>query len=142
MIENENGQSEIAAISLLVNEKKIYPCAVFPNAALIICLFHTPRTFSREIMCDKWNITFNERDSLKEIIQDIILYCKSELEYDNNLYQHFSTVALETVNEWIIGLICMTQNFMNKTNNRLESFNEKLKSVISCFSLLEYFVEK
>jgi len=29
MIENENGQSEIAAISLLVNEKKIYPCAGF-----------------------------------------------------------------------------------------------------------------
>jgi len=51
-------------------------------------------------MCDKWNITFNERDSLKEIIQDIILYCKSELEYDNNLYQHFSTVALETVVEY------------------------------------------
>lgn len=34
------------------------------------------------------------------------------------------------------------RKFMNKTNNRLESFNGKLKSVISCFSTLEHFVEK
>lgn len=113
-------------------------------------MFVPLRTFSQEIMCDKWNITSNESDSLKEIIQDVI-YCKSELEY-NNLYQHFKTVASETVieyynkngiqDEWIIGLTCMTRNFMNKTNNRLESFNGKLKSIISCFSTLEHFVEK
>ncbi|CAH1738143.1 unnamed protein product [Aphis gossypii] len=184
MTEDGNGQSEIAAIGLLVNEeeitlrwffetfKKYNPISaktrvyitdkdmkernvikqVFPNAALTICLFHTLKTFNREITCDKRNITPNERDTAKEIIQNII-YCKSELEYDK-LYKHLKTVAPETVieyynknwhgirDEWVIGMTYMTGNFMNKTNNRLESFNGKLKSVISCFSTLEDFVEK
>ncbi|XP_003245327.1 uncharacterized protein LOC100571585 isoform X2 [Acyrthosiphon pisum] len=184
MTEDGNGQSEIAAIGLLVNEeevtlrwffetfKKKNPISaqtrvyvtdkdmkernvikqVFPNSALTICLFHTLRTFNREITCDKRNITPNERDTVKEVIQSIV-YCKSEMEY-NNLYQHLKTIAPETVmeyynknwhlirDEWVIGMTYMTGNFMNKTNNRLESFNGKLKSVISCFSTLENFVEK
>jgi len=125
---------------------------VFPNSALTICLFHILRTFNREIICDKRNITPDKRDTVKEVIQSIV-YCKSEMEY-NNLYQHLNTIALETVmeyynkiwhlirDEWVIGMTYMTGNFMNKTNNRLESFNGKLKSVISCFSTLENFVEK
>jgi len=53
---------------------------VFRNAALTICLFHTLRTFNREITYDKRNITPNERDTIKELIQSIV-YCKSEMEY-------------------------------------------------------------
>ncbi|KAE9535724.1 hypothetical protein AGLY_007625 [Aphis glycines] len=62
---------------------------VFPNAALTIFLFHTLRTFNRELTCDKRNITSNERDAVKELIQNIV-YCKSELEYEN-LYQNLKT---------------------------------------------------
>jgi len=34
-----------------------------------------------------------------------------------------------------------TGNFLNTTNNRLESFNGKLKSVIPTFSNLEEFLK-
>uniref|UniRef100_A0A2S2PUJ1 Protein FAR1-RELATED SEQUENCE n=1 Tax=Schizaphis graminum TaxID=13262 RepID=A0A2S2PUJ1_SCHGA len=70
------------------------------------------------------------------------------------MYQHLQAMAPESVmeyynknwhairNEWVMGMTFNTGNFMNKTNNRLESFNGKLKSVISTFSTLEDFVEK
>jgi len=101
---------------------------VFPNAALTICLWlHRPyawtltlRTFNREITCDKRNITPNERDTVKELIQNIV-YCKSEHEYEN-LYQNLNTVAPRNVieyynknwheirDEWVIGMTYMTGN--------------------------------
>ena len=42
---------------------------------------------------------------------------------------------------WEMGMIYTTGNFLNRTNNRLESLNAKLKSVISCYSSLEEFVD-
>ncbi|KAL5239021.1 hypothetical protein ACI65C_006431 [Semiaphis heraclei] len=166
MTEDGNGQSEIAAIGLLVNEEEITLRWFFETLKKYNPISAKTRvyitdkdmkernviTFNREITCDKRNMTPNERDTAKEIIQNII-YCKSELEYDN-LYQHLKTVAPETVieyynknwhgirDEWVIGMTYMTGNFMNKTNNKLESFNGKLKSVISCSSTLEHFVKK
>lgn len=41
-----------------------------------------------------------------------------------------------------MGMTFNTVNFMNKTNKRFESFNGKLKSVITNFSTLDNFVEK
>lgn len=184
MTEDGNGQSEIAAIGLLVNEeeltlrwffeifKKNNPISiktrvyvtdkdmkernvireVFPNSSLTICLFHTLRTFNREITCEKRNITPKERDDVKLIFQELA-YCKSEEEYDV-IYSRLQSIAPESIinyynknwhdirNEWVMGMTFNTGNFMNKTNNRLESFNGKLKSVISTFSTLEDFVEK
>jgi len=184
MIEDGNGQSEIAAIGLLVNEeeitlrwffetfKKTNPISintrvyvtdkdmkernvirtVFPNAALTICLFHTLRTFNREVTSEKRNITPKQRDDIKQIFQNLA-YCKTQLEYDS-MYHHLQAMAPESImeyynknwhairNEWVIGMTLNTGNFMNKTNNRLEGFNGKLKSVISTFSTLDDFVEK
>ena len=126
--------------------------SVFPNAALTICLFHTLRTFNREITCEKRNITPKQRDDIKQIFQNLT-YCKTQSDYDS-IYQHLQAMAPESVmeyynknwhairNEWVMGMTFNTGNFMNKTNNRLESFNGKLKSVISTFSTLEDFVEK
>jgi len=134
-----------------MKERKVIK-QVFPEVSLTICLFHTLRTINREITCDKRNVTPDKRDGAKEMIQNLV-YCKSEFEYDN-LYRHFQDVAPETIieyynknwhgirDEWVVGMTYMTGNFLNKTNNRLESFNGKLKSVISCFSTLEDFVDK
>lgn len=44
--------------------------------------------------------------------------------------------------EWVKGFVCHAGNFMNFTNNRIESINSKLKSVISKFSSMEEFLEK
>lgn len=40
-----------------------------------------------------------------------------------------------------MGMKYATGNFLNGTNNRLESINAKLKSVISRYSSLEQFVD-
>lgn len=40
-----------------------------------------------------------------------------------------------------MGMMYTTGNFLNRTNNRLESLNAKLKSVISRYSSLEEFVD-
>ncbi|CAI6358456.1 unnamed protein product [Macrosiphum euphorbiae] len=159
MTEDGNGQSEIAAIGLLVNEeestlrwffetfKKNNPISiqtrvyvtdkdmkernvirqVFPNSSLTICLFHTLRTFNREITCEKRNITPKERDDVKLIFQELT-YCKSEEEYDM-IYSRLQSIAPESIinyynknwhnirKEWVMGMTFNTGNFMNKTNN-------------------------
>ena len=44
--------------------------------------------------------------------------------------------------QWTMGMKYSTENFFNNTNNRLETLNAKLKSVISRYSSLETFVDK
>ena len=53
---------------------------VFPDAYLRICLYHTLRSFSREITCMKMGITPNHRDVVKEMLEKIC-YCTSLVEY-------------------------------------------------------------
>lgn len=126
--------------------------SLFPQANLIICLFHTLRTFNREITCDKMGITPDERDFSKKKIEEMC-YSKSEEEY-NTLYCHLTSQAPHQIidyfnknwhnirEQWVIGMTYNTGNFFNTTNNRLESFNGKLKSVIPTFSNLEEFFKK
>jgi len=44
--------------------------------------------------------------------------------------------------QWALSMKYSSGNFLNGTNNRLESLNAKLKFVVSCYSLLEEFIEK
>lgn len=125
---------------------------IFPNVNLAICLFHVLRTFNREITCEKQNINSVQRDQLKKIFEDMC-YAKSIDEY-NALFERLKSEAPATVldyflknwhnikNEWVTGLTFNSGHFLNNTNNRLESFNGKLKSVIPTFSNLNNFIEK
>ena len=45
---------------------------LFPNATLQICLFHTQRSFKREVTTEKMGITMAERNRCLEIITAII----------------------------------------------------------------------
>ena len=68
LVEDGNGQSEIASFFLLLEEteasisadkdmtERSVFTAGFPQAQLLICLFHTFRTFRREITTDKMGI--------------------------------------------------------------------------------------
>lgn len=70
------------------------------------------------------------------------------------LYSQFKGCARSTVVEyfdqnwhpirklWTMGMKYSTGNFLNGTNNMLESLNAKLKSVISRYSSLEESVDK
>lgn len=120
------------------NERAVFK-KEFPNAALHICLFHVLRSFRREVTTDKLSIRPGERDHVLEIISKLA-YSNSESEYDEH-YQDLLKSGLKTVisyynanwhgirEQWVACYkdVCFTLG--ERTNNRLESINGKIKSV-------------
>ena len=123
-----------------------------PNAAVLICLFHTLRSLRREITCDKMGISAGQRTLCLEMVQKMA-YATSESQY-NDLHTQFRTCAPKEVvsyfdknwhdirDEWVLGMKSNCGNFLNFTNNRLESINGKLKQVVNRHSSLEEFIER
>ena len=81
-----------------------------------------------------------------------MVYAPSEQKY-MELYSQFKGCAPSVVEyfeqnwhpirkQWTMGMKYSTGNFLNGTNNRLESLNAKLKFVTSCYSSQEEFVDK
>ena len=113
----------------------------FPQASLLICLFHVLRTFRREVTCERMGIRSAQRDMCLDILQQIV-YSRSPEEYEQKVAMLQAT-GLESViayfnNSWHpIREECVecfkSRNLTlgNKTNNRLELINEKIKSVCS-----------
>ena len=56
----------------------------FPDAKLLICLYHALRSFRREVACVKRYLSSAERNRVLEIIQSIA-YANSEESYEVNL---------------------------------------------------------
>ena len=123
-----------------------------PNAAVLICLFHTLRSLRREISCEKMGITSGQRSHCLEMLQKLA-YATSPAQY-GDLYTEFQGSAPQTVqdyfeenwhgirDEWVLGMKSNCGNFLNFTNNRLESINGKLKQVTNRHSSLEEFLER
>ena len=123
-----------------------------PNAAVLICLFHTLRSLRREITCEKMGISSGQRSLCLEMVQKMA-YATSETQY-SDLYADFLRCAPREVvlyfnenwhkirDEWVLGMKSNCGNFLNFTNNRLESINGKLKQVIHRHSSLEEFIDK
>lgn len=123
----------------------------FPQANLLICLFHTLRTMRREISSDKLGISRGERSMCLEILQKMV-YARNEDEY-SVLYDELKLSAPQRVveyfdsnwhtirHQWVDGLKNASCNFMNRTNNRVECINQKLKSVISRYSGMTLFFQ-
>ena len=121
----------------------------FPSAKLLICLYHVLRIFRREITSNKMGITAAERLHVLDILQRMS-YATNEEKYFN-AYQELQQTKLKAVldyfndnwhdirDEWACGLKDDNLMFQNHTNNRVESINQKLKSVISMFARLAQF---
>ncbi len=132
-------------------ERNVFASA-FPQAKLLICLYHTFRSFRREVVMDKMGISSGQRTLSLEILQQMA-YATSEDAY-SDIYSRFCACVpgivisyfnqnWHTIHEqWVLGMKYSSGNFLNNTNNRLEFINQKLKSVISRYSSLEEFVEK
>lgn len=120
-----------------------------PQASLLICLFHTMRTFRREVTTEKMGISNDERLQVLEILQSMA-YSKNEAAYQvqyelllstrlNPVIEYFNDNWHPIRDEWVEGQKNRHSNFLNSTNNRLESINQKLKAVVSRHSsLLEF----
>lgn len=121
----------------------------FPQANLLICLFHTLRTFRREISCEKLGISQGERVLCLELLSKMA-YAQSEAAY-TTFYDQFKQSAPKNVTDyfdgnwhgireqWVDGLKNSQCNYLNRTNNRVESINAKLKSVITRYSGMTQF---
>ena len=120
----------------------------FPDAALQLCLFHVLRTFGREITTEAMTIRSAERSLVLDLLQKLA-YSKSEEMYEVNRKQlndtgftrvteYFESNWHPIRHEWVTCFI-KSFNFNTRTNNRLESINQKIKSVCSAFSDLQTF---
>lgn len=125
---------------------------LLPQASLQICAFHTLQTFRREISIQKLGISRPVQETALDLLQSMV-YSQSEEEYER-LYRTFKLSAAPLIvqyfdsnwhnihEEWIMGSKWSCGNFMNATNNRAESINGKLKSIVDRYSSLENFVRR
>ena len=67
----------------------------FPQASLLICLFHTLRSMRQEVTCEKLGLHPGDRDNALEILTKLT-YSKSETEYLEN-YKCLPKSGLQSV---------------------------------------------
>ena len=70
------------------------------------------------------------------------LYDRLERDAPKEVVQCFNDSWHTIRSEWVLGLKSCCGNFLNSTNNRLESINDKLKQVTDLRSTLEEFISK
>lgn len=121
----------------------------FPDAALQICLYHVLVNFGREITATKRNITIAQREAVLEVIQRLV-YSTCEEAYDS-AYQELVVLNLDDVieyyndnwhqirNEWTLYGRNKYANYLNWTNNRTESINQKFKMLSNRYANLFMF---
>lgn len=115
-----------------------------------LSLFHVLRSFRREITCDKLGLRPGKRDYVLELLTKLV-YFSSEEEYKKH-YAEFLKSSTQSIIEYYdakwhsIRDDCMecykslSFTLGEKTNNRLESINGKLKIVCSRFASLLCFL--
>lgn len=122
-----------------------------PHVKLKICVYHTLRTFNREISSAKRGITTEQRSEALRILQKMV-YSTTNEEYEN-LYEELKLLPESIVNyldenwshikdEWVLSTDFFRDSFYNTTNNRTESINSKVKSVVKTHSFLEDFIRQ
>ena len=83
----------------MINDKDFNERAIFkkdfPDAALHLCLFHTLRSFKREITTEKMGIRSGEWEHTLELITKLV-YSQSESAYIEN-YQQLLQSGLSSV---------------------------------------------
>ena len=123
-----------------------------PNSDLQICLFHVLRTFKREITTEKMGITGGQKTTVLEIIQNLA-YSRSEAEYIDH-YESLKSTQLHNVltyydsnwhkikKQWVEGHKHQQMSLGERTNNRIESLFQKLKSLTSSHHKLLQFLKR
>ena len=125
-------KTEVVITDKDMAERRVFSAA-FPTASLQLCLFHTLRTISREVTIS--------RDALLTIFS-AMAHARSETVFNEQctlLTQmdvpaastYFERNWLPIKREWVTCFKVKSFNLGESTNNRLESFNGKLKSVCS-----------
>lgn len=125
--------------------------AVFPHAGIHICIFHVIQIFQHEITAQKLNITEQTRKEALNILIEMI-HCRTERQY-RDLYTELTSLNSEKLTEyfcanwhrgetrqmWVGYFVNQVSHYNNRTNNRIESFNQKLKAIICSYAPLKHF---
>ncbi|KAK8783507.1 hypothetical protein V5799_010127 [Amblyomma americanum] len=101
----------------------------FPQAHVLICVFHTLKTFRHEITCAKMTMSAEQRDHTLKLLQRMV-YARSDEEFARLEDQLDSTAPASVLeyynknwrsikNEWHKGPQFLAGSFNNTTNNRL-----------------------
>lgn len=139
---------------VIISDKDLSERTVFADKfngiPIQICLFHALRNFNREITTAKRSITAAQRELVLDILARMA-YSRSSAEYDH-LYSTLRNLNLPEVieyfdenwhtirNEWTLHGKNEWNNYMNYTNNRVESLNQKIKIIGTHYaSLLGFF---
>lgn len=123
--------------------------AAFPNAKINLCVFHVKQIFLREVTTKKRKISNEVQKEALSILSKMV-YCKSEIEYDQ-LYQQLEGIASAELMEyfnnqwntpeikpmWVGFYVNSGSHFHNRSNNRTETFNQKLKALLTRFAPLK-----
>ena len=119
------------------------------NVPVYICAFHVQQIFRRTITPKNMEISKVQKKECLAHLQRL-LYSISE-SYYNKYYTEFCNESPSKVvdyynsnwygirQEWVKCYVYEC-NFMNMTNNRLESFNQKLKLFLDLYSFLTVFL--
>jgi len=121
----------------------------FPDATLLLCLFHVMWAMSREITTAKMGIREEQRCQALKALQSIA-YASSENQYNvlhaqltatmpAAVVQYFDTHWHPCRQEWVHCWQQQNVTFGEWTNNRIESINQRLKAVIRTGSTLPVF---
>uniref|UniRef100_A0A8D8QF81 Zinc finger SWIM domain-containing protein 3 n=1 Tax=Cacopsylla melanoneura TaxID=428564 RepID=A0A8D8QF81_9HEMI len=113
---------------------------VFPNASLLLCFFHTLKTFKTKVTCAKMGLSGEVRKEALHILQQIA-YSRDEIEYGKNrtlllnlninqLTEYYESNWHPIRYEWVRGFIKLETTFNITTTNHLESLNQKIKQVV------------
>lgn len=125
--------------------------AAFPNAKHQLCVFHVLQIFIREVTTAKRNLTVAQKDEAIRILRRMV-YANSQAEYDNlyralrnirstELMAYFNDNWHNIIEQWVGFKVNQHANYENRTNNRLESLNQKIKSIVSKYSSLATFFD-
>ena len=123
----------------------------YPECKLLICLYHTLKNFKKEVADPAYEMSEGQQLVLKELFQKMA-YASTEICYMdqyNQFVRNSSPTFIEYFNnnwhdirhQWVRGHMFSLHSLYNATNNRLESFNGKLKSVIKFYSPLSDSIE-
>lgn len=122
----------------------------FPNAKLIICLFHALKIFNQEISMKNMGITPAECKLAKECFTKIA-YASTEEIYSKEVANMKKVVPKRVIDyfeqnwetvrdEWVVYSTFDCFSLSNRSNNRLECVNQKIKAVVARSSTLDSFV--
>ncbi|CAL4170273.1 unnamed protein product [Meganyctiphanes norvegica] len=118
----------------------------FPGVHLLICSFHVLRNLRREVTAKKRDMNQEEEKFALEILQGMV-YAIDEESYNSKrellvkfsstkLVAYFMTHWEPIKDEWVRGLQKQYMNLFQATNNRVESFNGKVKTIVKKYSVM------